>query len=173
MTNFTAICGFFLMFFSYQLEAQSVVVSDTISGTPLTLTMDSRINDLMAKQEENCTRTISSDSGRETYNPSRVVVKDRPMSDAEICRKNPKIMGFKIQVAVAKTNVDAKNIGLNFRRRFPNLKVEVDASLRPNYKVMAGSYFTRQSAASDLSRVKSAFPDAIAVPYRVFCVEAK
>jgi hypothetical protein len=44
-----------------------------------------------------------------------------------------------------------------FRRRFPNMKVEIDASLRPNYKVMAGSYFTKQAAAADLARIRQLF----------------
>jgi len=60
-----------------------------------------------------------------------------------------------------------------FRRRFPNLKVETDASLRPNYKILAGSYFTKASASGDLSRIKQYFKSAIPVQYRVFCVEAK
>ena len=82
-------------------------------------------------------------------------------------------MGYKIQLAVVKSNKEADEVGLYFRRRFPNIKVEKDASLRPNYKVMAGSYFTKQSASSDLSKIKQYFKDAIAVQYRVFCVEAK
>ena len=82
-------------------------------------------------------------------------------------------MGYKIQLAVVKSNEEAREVGMYFRRRFPNMKVEIDASLRPNYKVMAGSYFSKQSAAGDLGRIKQYFKDAIAIQYRVFCVEAK
>ena len=60
-----------------------------------------------------------------------------------------------------------------FRRRFPQLKVETDASLRPNYKILAGSYFNKQSATSDLNAIRKEFKSAIAVQYRIFCAEAK
>ena len=86
---------------------------------------------------------------------------------------NPRIMGYKIQLAVVKSNDEAREVGMFFRRRFPNMKVEIDASLRPNYKVMAGSYLTKQSAAADLARIRAHFKSAIAIQYRVFCVEAK
>ena len=82
-------------------------------------------------------------------------------------------MGYKIQLAVVKSNEEAKEVGMYFRRRFPNMKVEIDASLRPNYKVMAGSYFTKQSANEDLKKIKPYVKSAIPVQYRVFCVEAK
>ena len=95
------------------------------------------------------------------------------MTNAEICRKNPRIMGYKIQLTVVKSNEEAREVGLYFRRRFPSMKVEIDASLRPNYKVMAGSYFTKESAASDLKRIKEYFKSAIPIQYRIFCVEAK
>ncbi len=98
---------------------------------------------------------------------------EKPLSNADVCRQNPRIMGYKIQLAVVKSNEEAKEVGMYFRRRFPNMKVEIDASLRPNYKVMAGSYFTKQSASSDLKKVKQYFKSAIPIQYRVFCVEAK
>ncbi len=82
-------------------------------------------------------------------------------------------MGYKNQVAVVKSNEEARQIGASFRRKVPSMKVEIDASLRPNYKVLAGSYLTKQSAAGDLSRVRQQFNGAISVQYRVFCAEAK
>ena len=103
----------------------------------------------------------------------KIVVPERELSQAEICRRNPRIMGYKIQLAVVKSNEEAREVGMYFRRRFPNMKVEIDASLRPNYKVMAGSYLTKQSAAGDLARIRQYFKSALAIQYRVFCVEAK
>ena len=76
-------------------------------------------------------------------------------------------------MVVVKSNEEANKVKSYFRTKFPNIKAETDASLRPNYKVLVGSYFTKQSASGDLSRIKSYFPEAISVQYRVFCVEAK
>lgn len=172
MNNLFKFSLLFFFFFYYCIGAQQVVKKDTISGVPFVIAMDSKINDLMEEQEENCVRKNTVVNDETTINKPKVVV-EKPLTDAEICRKNPRIMGYKIQVAVVKSNDDAKEIGLQFRRMFPNMKVEIDASLRPNYKVMAGSYFTKQSAAPDLTKIKQYFKDAISVQYRVFCVEAK
>jgi hypothetical protein len=60
-----------------------------------------------------------------------------------------------------------------FRSKFPSIKVITDASLRPNYKVLAGSYFSKQSAAADLAKVRQIFKDARTVEYNIFCVEGK
>lgn len=164
------------------IGAQQVEKKDTIAGTPVSIMMDQKISDLLSNMEEKCATTIPNrvgnigdtdyDNTPKTTIP-KISVPDRELTNAEICRRNPRIMGYKIQLAVVKSNKEADEVGLYFRRRFPNIKVEKDASLRPNYKVMAGSYFTKQSAASDLSKIKQYFKDAIAVQYRVFCVEAK
>lgn len=157
-----------------QVEAQTVVQHDTLSGTPLSMSMDKKISALLTGLEDKCNTTTSSSGNTWTAEKKpRVTVPERELSRAEICRRNPRIMGYKIQLAVVKSNAEAREIGLAFRRRFPNMKVEIDASLRPNYKVMAGSYLTKQSIASDLSAVRSQFKGAIAVQYRVFCAEAK
>ncbi len=162
----------------YHVGAQQIVKNDTISGTPLVISMDSKVNNLLEDLEEKCViannRAASSSSASTTpRTPTRVVVPDRELTTAEICRKNPRIMGYKIQLAVVKSNEEAREVGMYFRRRFPNMKVEIDASLRPNYKVMAGSYFSKQSASGDLARIRQHFKQAIAIQYRVFCVEAK
>lgn len=164
------------------MTAQQVVKNDTISGTPLSVTMDKRIDDLMTSMEDKCSRPSTGNTGKnwsddpdlnsKITNP-KINVPDRELTQAEICRRNPRIMGYKIQLAVVKSNEEAREVGMYFRRRFPNMKVEIDASLRPNYKVMAGSYLSRQSAAADLSRIRQFFASAIAIQYRVFCVEAK
>ena len=165
-----------LLVFSLGLSANAQVIQkqDTISGNPVTISLDKRIDQLLTKQEDNCVRstTTSTTSSTEPATP-KVTTPARELTNSEICRKNPKIMGYKIQVAVVKSNEEARTIGANFRKSFPSMKVEIDASLRPNYKVLAGSYFTKQSAADDLRRVKSQYESAVSVQYRVFCVEAK
>lgn len=162
----------------YTAKAQQVVTKDTLSGTELTITMDSKVNDALTTLEDRCSKTnnnkfssvVDDDAPAK---PSKILVPSRELTNAEICRKNPKILGYKIQITTVKSNDEANEVKSYFRKRFPNLKVEVDASLRPNYKILAGSYFTKQSASGDLARVKEYFKSAIAVQYRVFCVEAK
>ncbi|MGV4414738.1 SPOR domain-containing protein [Chryseobacterium sp. T1] len=175
MKNLLKALSIFTLFISYTIDAQYVVKKDTISGTQVSITMDSRVDQLLSKQEDNCNRNNVSNTNIDTPKSTtpKIVVPNRELSNDEICRKNPKIMGYKIQVAVVKSNEEASKIALEFRQSFPSLKVEKDASLRPNYKILAGSYFTKQSASADLNRVKSMYGNAVAVQYRVFCVEAK
>ncbi len=164
------------------VDAQQVVKNDTISGTPLSVTMDKKIGDLLANIEDKCATSFEEGSNKSWNSSSdeptrsttpKINITEREMTQAEICRRDPRIMGYKIQLAVMKSNEEAREVGMFFRRRFPNMKVEIDASLRPNYKVMAGSYLTKQSAASDLARIRQYFKSALSIQYRVFCVEAK
>ena len=155
------------------LDAQQVVKNDTISGTPLSISMDKKVDDLLGNLEEKCLTVNSSNYDSPKTTAPKIVVPEKELTQAEICRRNPRIMGYKIQLAVVKSNDEAREVGMFFRRRFPNMKVEIDASLRPNYKVMAGSYLTKQSAAADLAKVRAHFKSAMAIQYRVFCVEAK
>jgi len=162
----------------YTLEAQQVVKKDTLSGTELTITMDSRVDDALSSVEDRCAKSnsaklLSGSDDDAPAKPAKILVPSRELTNAEICRRNPKILGYKIQITTVKSNEEANEVKAYFRKRFPNLKVEVDASLRPNYKILAGSYFTKQSAAADLSRVKEYFKSAFPIQYRVFCVEAK
>lgn len=157
------------LFSFYQIDAQYVVKKDTLTGTELSFALDERINDALEKIEGNCNRI----SDAPVRTPTKVLVPSRELTNAEICRKNPKIMGFKIQVVTVKSNEEARKIATEFRNNFRSLKVETDASLRPNYKILAGSYFSKQSASDDLRNVKRVYPSAIVVPYAVFCVEAK
>lgn len=157
------------VFSFYQIDAQYIVKKDTLSGTELSFSLDERINDALEKVEGNCNRS----AGTIVKAPPKILVANRELTNAEICRKNPKIMGYKIQVVVVKSNEEASKISLQFRNNFRNLKVEKDASLRPNYKILAGSYFSKQSASEDLRNVKRIYPSAIVIPYAVFCVEAK
>jgi len=173
MKQFFKIIPILLFSISNVAHAQLVTKNDTISGTPLITSMDKNVAALLENLEEKCATGIRRTDEDSPSRPVRVATPEKELSKAEICRRNPRIMGYKIQLAVVKSNEEAREVGLFFRRRFPNMKVEIDASLRPNYKVMAGSYLSKQSAASDLSKIKPHFKSAMAVQYRVFCVEAK
>ncbi len=176
MKHFFKIIAVFCVLASTSGAAQQIIKNDTLNGTALTMVMDGKVSDLLSDIEDKCAtpkNTYAGNNDEPRISAPKISVPERELTNAEICRRNPRIMGYKIQVAVVKSNAQAREIGLNFRRKFPNMKVEIDASLRPNYKVLAGSYFTKQSAGADLSRVKSSFGSAVAVQYRVFCVEAK
>lgn len=182
MRNLIKIFSILSLFGFYRVEAQQVVQRDTLSGTELIMTMDPKVSAALEGIEGKCSKTTGGHSVREnntdsgivgTPKPPKIYVPSRELTNAEICRKNPRILGFKIQITTVKSNEEANEVKSYFRKRFPNLKVETDASLRPNYKILAGSYFTKQSAASDLSKIREYFKSAIAVQYRIFCSEAK
>lgn len=185
MRNLIKIFSILSLFGFYSIEAQQVVKKDTLSGTELVMTMDSKISAALEGIEGKCSRSVANNSSRDNSNiesgistgsiarPPKIYVPNRELTNAEICKKNPRILGFKIQITTVKSNEEANEVKSYFRKRFPNLKVETDASLRPNYKILAGSYFTKQSAAGDLSRIREYFKSAVAVQYRIFCAEAK
>lgn len=166
-----------VLFPFYFSKAQEVVKVDTLGSNPLSVSMDRSISEMMDSMEERCTTVnIARDEAPaavRTTRPSVIRVPNRELTTAEICRQTPKLSGYKIQLTVVKSNAEANEVKAYFRRRFPNLKVEVDASLRPNYRILAGSYFTKQSAAGDLSRIRQYFKSALPVSYRIFCVEAR
>jgi hypothetical protein len=178
MKNLIKILTILSLFGFYTIEAQQVVKKDTLSGTELIMSMDPKVKDALEGLEDKCSRVATSTTPRENNEdvytkPTKIYIPSRELTNAEICRKNPRILGYKIQITTVKSNDEANEIKSYFRKRFPNLKVETDASLRPNYKILVGSYFTKQSASSDLSKVREYFKSAVAVQYRIFCSEAR
>lgn len=178
MKNLIKIFSILLFGGFYTIDAQQIVKKDTLAGTELVMTMDSKVNAALESIEDKCSRATHPVAARDDEDfgpskPAKIYVPSRELTNAEICRKNPRILGYKIQITTVKSNDEANEVKSYFRKRFPNLKVETDASLRPNYKILAGSYFTKQSAASDLSKIREYFKSAVAVQYRIFCAEAK
>ena len=177
MKSFKQIILLFGLFGSMGITAQQVVKIDTLSGNTVKISMDQKISDMLQSTEDKCSRIVeNSDSNGgnpNSYSLPKINIPEKSMSTAEVCRQNPRIMGVKILIATVKSNEEANKVGLYFRSKFPNMKVEKDASLRPNYKIMAGSYFTKQSANADYSNVRRVFKDARLITYRIFCVEAR
>ncbi len=163
--------------FSFSVsKAQIITKKDTLNGTELSISANANITRLMKQMGENCKETTTKIIKTEeapTHTEEKIIIPKRKNSTAEICRQNPRIMGYKILVATAKSNDEANKIKVDFRQNFPNLKVEVDASLRPNYKILAGSYFTKESARSDLRKIKTLFKTATSVQYSIFCVDGR
>lgn len=178
MKNLIKISSVLFALCFYTVDAQQIVRKDTLSGTELVVSMDPKVSSALESLEEKCAKVTSNSSSvisdeDVSTRPSKIYVPNRELTKAEICRKNPRILGYKIQITTVKSNDEANEVKSYFRKRFPNLKVETDASLRPNYKILAGSYFTKQSAASDLAKIREYFKSAVAVQYRIFCAEAK
>lgn len=155
---------------SFLIKGQVITKTDTINSTPLTIIMDKRVDEFLENLENNC---INKNDKINSPNYKPIKVPNRELTTAEICRQTPKIRGYKIQLAIVKSNKEANEVKADFRSKFPSIKVETDASLRPNYKVLVGSYFTKQSSKSDLSKIREHFKSAIPVEYRIYCAEAK
>ena len=177
MRNLIKLSSFFMFFSFVFFHAQEVIRKDTLSGTELTISATKKITDLMDKMEGDCATTKTAerhwDNERAVSAPAKVMVPSRKLTTAEICQQNPRIMGYKIQLTVVKSNKEANEVKAYFRRRFPSIKAETDASLRPNYKILVGSYFSKQSASSDLRQIREFFKSAMVVQYYIFCAEAK
>ena len=153
--------SFFYLFlgFSQCLTAQIETQTEKIGNKELTSTMDRRIFNVLKSLETTAHNTSNNTN--------------KNLSNAEICKQNPRILGYKIQIAIVKSKDEADKIRADFRNYFPNIKVEIDASLRPNYKILAGSYFNKESASGDLRKIRNYFKSASSVQYRIFCAEAK
>ncbi|MEW7401960.1 SPOR domain-containing protein [Elizabethkingia anophelis] len=179
--------GAVMMLFCFQnIYAQKIISKkDSVGSNVYTTQMDSRIDELLTKSEESCNRPsgpkVVNNSGsglvisddRIVISTPRNSINTKTLSTADICRNRPKLSGYKIQVAVTNNSNDANKIRYEVRQSFPDLRTELDSSLRPNYKILAGSFFSKQSGSEDLRRVKRVYGSAVLIPYRIFCVEAK
>lgn len=156
--------------------SQTVTNKDTLSGTELSIEMDAPISKALKAEEDKCqlekTKNTASNVTSEKT-PVKINTVAKTMSRSEMCRRNPKILGYKILVGIRKSNKEANELKAEFRRAYPRMRTMTDASLRPNYKILAGSYLKKESGQPDLRKVKRDFPDARLIQYQVYCVEAK
>ena len=99
----------------YNIDAQQVVKKDTLSGTELIMSMDSRVNDALTSLEDKCSKVSYGKSSNvidddTPSRPTKILVPNRELTNAEICRKNPRILGYKIQITTVKSNDEANEI---------------------------------------------------------------
>jgi cell division septation protein DedD len=163
------------LFLMNVLSAQTRV--DSLNGYGLSKKGDEKILNHLASLEKGC-GPVKTNTGTKTTNTSTKATSTstepkKELTTAEICRNSPKLLGFKIQVGVGKNSTEANDMRADFRSKFPALKTEVDASLRPHYKLLAGSYFSKESAKDDYKQIKRYYSTAMLIPYRIFCAEAK
>ncbi|MDX8569349.1 SPOR domain-containing protein [Elizabethkingia sp. HX XZB] len=173
-----------LIGFSIQyVRAQEITnIKDSINGNVYSMEMDVRIDNLLKKMENNCIKSnidskiITKKKVANKFIGKKETKKDISfsiLSIADICRRQPKLMGYKIQIIVVNNSNEANKMRSEIRNNFPSLRVELDSSFRPNYRVLAGSFFSKQSGTIDLKNVRKIYHDAILIPYRIFCVESK
>ncbi len=164
MKNSTKIQLMIALCLSIFTFSQTIVKVDSINGNELIIKMDSRTNDYFNKQK--CTPTKVAPVKRQKR-------QSRKISTRELCRRNPVIMGYKILVGVKRNRKEANQLKADFRKKFPRMKVMLDASLRPNYKILADSFFDRKTGKPYLRKVRRSFPSATLVKYKIYCVEGK
>ena len=100
--------------FSFSIsKAQIITKKDTLNGTELSISANANITRLMKQMGENCkevTTKIIKTEEAPTHTEEKIIIPKRKNSTAEICRQNPRIMGYKILVATAKSNDEANKI---------------------------------------------------------------
>lgn len=135
------------------------LVNDSITGGSLTVELDSRISKLINFNDKK-------DCPQATFTPPT------RLTPAEKCATQNKIMGYKIQIFYTKDRNAAEKVKNDFANQNPGYTVEL-VYLAPDYRVMVGDYFTRQSAAPDLRKVQRTYSGAFTVQWRVWCRKAK
>lgn len=150
--------GIFFLF-SFCVWGQIYAV-DSLSGGEYHIETSSELDSLV------------SSSIKATCSKTKSIMNNENNSDIDVCARTPKVLGYKIQILYTKDRSIAERTLTNFNRNYPDLMGEMQYS-RPDYRVLVGDFFTKRSAAIDLSRVKKAYPGAMLVQWRVFCRRAK
>lgn len=134
---------------------------DSVSGGSYTIIANPAIDSLV----QNVTKA-------KCLNP---IENSKPQADPiniDPCSQSQKVLGYKIQVMYTKDRNNASRVRAEFAKNFPQLVPEM-VYTQPDYRVIAGDYFTKRSAAMDLNAVKRKYPGAFLVQWRVWCRKAK
>lgn len=153
---------FFLIsiFLGLSFSFGQISVQDSVSGGSYHVSGNPEIQDLIQKSiVSKCT------------NPQHSEV-EVDLENFDPCAQNPKVMGYKIQIMYTKDRNLANRAQADFAEKFSSLVPEL-VYTRPDYRVIAGDYFTKRSAASDLAMVKREYPGAFLIQWRVWCRRAK
>src|SRR5690606_844340 len=134
------------------------VFNDSISGGKLAINLDSRLESLLKSKEEAVCK-------------KNVYVPPKKLTPADKCATQQKIMGYKIQIFYTKDREAANKVKNDFAKQHPNLTPELIYA-SPDWRILVGDYFTRQSANSDLRRIQRSYPAAFPVQWRVWCRKA-
>ena len=154
---------FLLMMFSISALAQ-ISVQDTVSGGSYMIQGSPIIDSMIVKSVK-----AKCDKPTITIDPK---LNEEELENFDPCANNQKVMGYKIQIMYTKDRNAANRSQSDFAKSFPSMVPEM-VYTRPDYRVMAGDYFTKRSAAMDLASVKKKYPGAFLVQWRVWCRKAK
>lgn len=132
--------------------------TDSISGGSLTMILAPELEELLkTKEAEECKRAA--------YEPPR------KLSPADKCATQQKIMGYKIQIFYTKDRQAAEKVKDDFSNQHPDMTPELIYA-SPDYRILVGDYFTRETARADLRRIQRKYPGAFTVQWRVWCRKA-
>ncbi|MBA5629709.1 SPOR domain-containing protein [Moheibacter lacus] len=134
------------------------VLNDSISGGKVSIDLDKSLENLIKSKEQKVCK-------------KNVYVPPKKLTPADKCATQQKIMGYKIQIFYTKDRDAANKVKNDFSRQHPNLTPELIYA-SPDWRILVGDYFTRQSASADLRRIQRIYPSAFAVQWRVWCRKA-
>lgn len=154
---FIILFGFLLSTASAQ-EASSWDFKDSIRGGELAIRMDKKLETILKGKEKSVCQ-------------KNVYVPPVKLTPADKCATQQKIMGYKIQIFYTKDRSAAEKVKNDFARQFPSLTPELIYA-SPDYRILVGDYFTRQTAGNDLRKVQRTYPAAFPVQWRVWCRKA-
>ncbi|WP_313580116.1 SPOR domain-containing protein [Chishuiella sp.] len=155
----------FFTLFSISIFAQEKI--DTVkiinNGT-LNMEIDSSIyNVLKTREDSTCTYNTPTKSITEKRNTGRA---------NDPCYGNAQINGYKIQIYYSKNRNEANKVKEEFNSIHPELSAQV-TYFTPDYRVLVGDYTSKNSAASDIRKLKSKYNNAFSIPFKVLCRKAK
>ena len=155
----------FFLFFVARSFAQEKI--DTIifeNKGKLTIELDQSINKVISGIENETCPFVS---------PKTITKKETPKPNtSDPCATQNQINGFKIQIYYSKNRIEADKVKNEFEKKYPNLSAQV-VYFTPDYRVLVGDYLTKNSAASDIRKLKSKYNSAFSIPYKVLCRKAK
>lgn len=153
----------FILTFGFIFSSAQITVQDTITGGSYHLNGVAAIDSLVQNTiKDKCYKPVVKVDEKE----------EEELENFDPCAQSPKVMGYKIQIMYTKDRNAANRAQQDFAKNFPQLVPEM-VYTRPDYRVMAGDYFTKRSAAMDLAQVKRKYPGAFLVQWRVWCRKAK
>ncbi len=156
----------FIVLFGFSFGIAQTTKSDTLfvitqnaeNGGEFSMDIDKDLAQiLMSKEQKVCNKP--------EYVPPK------KLTPADKCATQQKIMGYKIQIFYTKDRDAANKVKNDFSRQFPSLTPELIYA-SPDYRILVGDYFTRQSAGGDLRRIQRTYPSAFTVQWRVWCRKA-
>ncbi len=158
------IIALILFICSLTVSAQEKVDTIIIENKgKLTIELDQTINKVIsAKESESCPLTSKKTPKKETPKAT----------SADPCATQNQINGFKIQIYYSKNRAEADKVKAEFEKNYPNMSAQV-VYFAPDYRVLVGDYFTKNSAAPDIRRLKSKYNSSFTIPYKVLCRKAK